>query len=72
MAIVAILERGDRGAYLFDVGEDAAMAFFRPADQRFTSATAPGSPPVALRASSSEPGATPLPSVFFNISSSAF
>ncbi|MGB4673051.1 MAG: hypothetical protein WBH99_03765, partial [Azovibrio sp.] len=33
-------------------------SFFRPADPRFTSAAAPGSPPVALRAPSADPGAT--------------
>jgi hypothetical protein len=40
--------------------------------QRFTSTAAPGSPPVALRAPSSEPGATPLPSLLFNIAHSVF
>jgi hypothetical protein len=50
----------------------STTSFFRPADQRFTSTAAPGSPPVALRAPSSEPGATPLPSLLFNISHSVF
>ena len=42
------------------------MAFFRPADHRFTSVTAPGSHPVALRAPSSKPAA--IPSTFDSFS----
>ena len=41
----------------------STTSFFRPADQRFTSATAPRSLPVALRAPSSEPAAI-LPTSF--------
>jgi hypothetical protein len=44
----------------------STMAFFRPADHRFTSVTAPGSHPVALRAPSSKPGA--IPSTFDSFS----
>ncbi|MBS3934720.1 MAG: RHS repeat protein, partial [Sulfuritalea sp.] len=46
----------------------SATSLLRPADHRLISAAAPGSPPVALRAPSGKPGATPPTFDSFSIS----